>query len=242
MGQTSSPLDALYTTAIETSLGTGGAEDAQYVQECLGAIIACSSRTPLSVATLSNLLGNQVERSVLQYVVDSLGSVLYIDHAQGGVVRVYHHSFTDYMITLARSGRFCVDLGQRNTDLAGCCLRMMGDGLKFNICELESSHVRNSQVPNLSTRVETAISFELRYSCRYWVSHLTQSKRGELEDLVKEFLLGPTILYWVEVLSLLGKLEVAMYSALELSKWHEVSGGCLFCERNSSNYRAFTLR
>ena len=235
LNHSSSPLDALYTTAIETSLGTGGAEDAQCIQQCIGAIIVCSTQKPLSVASLSDLLGDQVDRNVLQYVVDSLGSVLYTDLTQGGVVRVYHHSFTDFMTTSARSGRFCVDLGRQNTDFTRCCLQTMIIGLRFNICGLETSHIRNSQISDLSTQIERAVSIHLRYSCLYWTSHLMRSKRGEVEDLLREFLLRPTILYWIEVLSLLGQLDVAMYSALELSKWCEVCGLCLLCGYGDPN-------
>ena len=222
LSQTSSPLDTLYTTAIETSLGDGGADDTECVQECLGAIIVCSTRTPLSIASLSDLLGQEVEMSALQSVVDSLGSVLFIDHAQGGVVRVYHHSFTDYMISSAPL-KFRVDLERRNTDIARCCLRTMIAGLKFNICGLETSHIPNSQISALDARIDARISLHLCYSCMYWTSHLMQSKKGELEELLRDLLLKPTLLYWIEVLSLLGKLDVAMFSALELSKWCEVS-------------------
>lgn len=41
MGQTSNPLDALYKIAIENSLNAYDAENVQYIQECLGAIIVC---------------------------------------------------------------------------------------------------------------------------------------------------------------------------------------------------------
>lgn len=239
LDEESNPLDTLYTTAIETSLGASGGRGAQYVRDYLGAIIVCSTRTPLSVASLSDLLGDRIETRVLQSVVGRLGSVLYTDHAQGGVVRVYHHSFTDYMTTSTRSKRFCVDLERQNTEFAGCCLRRLVDGLRFNICGLETSHVRNSQVPNLSERVDVAISPLLRYSCLYWISHLIQSKRGELEDLLSGFLLQPKVLYWIEVLSLLGKLDAAMFSALELSKWCLVRRLSLLRRNTDADNEAF---
>ncbi|KAG8702865.1 hypothetical protein FRC09_004489, partial [Ceratobasidium sp. 395] len=116
-------LDELYTTAINASMEDTGEDNARLVQECLGAIIACSTRTPLSVVTLSALLGEQAKAGVMQSVVDSLGSVLYTDYSQGGAVRVYHPSFADYMTTPARSGKYCVDVQQQNTVLAAGCMK-----------------------------------------------------------------------------------------------------------------------
>ena len=168
------------------------------------------------------MLGEGFKKNVLQSVVNRLGSVLYTDDAQGGVVRVYHHSFTDYMISSAPS-KFRVQVERQNTNFARACLRKMLSELRFNICGLKTSQISNSQVSGLSVQVETNISLQLRYSCIYWTSHLMQSKKGELEQLLRDLLLKPTLLYWIEVLSLLGKLDVAMFSALELSKWCEVS-------------------
>jgi hypothetical protein len=214
--QTYSSLDALYTTTIETSVGDSGKDNERMVQRCLGAIIVCSTRVPLSVDTLSKLLGERAKQTVLKAVVDSLGSVLYTDHSQGNTIRVYHPSFADYMTTPSRSGRFCVDIEQQNTELVHCCLQTMVTGLKFNICQLESSYKRNSDIPDLGERVNAFISLHLIYSCLYWTNHLAAAHKGELETQLREFLLGPNVLYWIEVLSLIGKLQLALSSAREL--------------------------
>ena len=242
LGEETSSLDTLYTTAIENTLGASAAKNTQHIQQYLGAIIVCSTRTPLSVASLCDLLDIKEKKSVLQSVVNSLGSVLYTDHTKGGVVRVYHHSFTDYMTTSAPPA-IRVDMVRQNTKFARCCLEIMLHGLKFNLCGLETSHLSNDQVlnPDLTTRIHDATSLHLRYSCLYWTSHLTKADSGEVEDLLKKFLLQPTMLYWIEVLSLLGKLDVAMYSALELSKWSKVSNICLLFRGGNTQWGEFTI-
>ena len=58
-------------------------------------------------------------------------------------------------------------------------------GLKFNICELSSSYLRNDQVdcPTLEERIAKNISAELRYSALHWfthVSHATEESPNEL--------------------------------------------------------------
>jgi hypothetical protein len=125
----SNALDALYTTAIEASLVDSGDDDAQIVRQCLGAIVVCSTRKPLSVAILSELLGDQIKISVLQSVVRSLGSVLYTDDTRDSAVRVYHPSFADYLTDPNRSQRFCIDIGGQNASFTKSCLESMMAGL-----------------------------------------------------------------------------------------------------------------
>ena len=48
-------------------------------------------------------------------------------------------------------------------------------GLRFNICELESSHKLNSEVKDLKERIECAISPELLYSSLHWMEYLKKS-------------------------------------------------------------------
>jgi hypothetical protein len=54
----------------------------------------------------------------------------------------------------------------------------MNTELRFNICELESSHIRNRDVTDLSTRIATFIPFRLSYSCRFWAAHLCDTTNG----------------------------------------------------------------
>jgi hypothetical protein len=225
--QSSSALDTLYTTAIVAGLGDDGEDNRQIVQQYLGAIIVCSTRTPLSVSTLSELLGGRVERDIFQSVVDSLASVLYTDHSQSGAVRVYHPSFADYMTTPGRSGHFCINIAQQNGILAESCLRTMTAGLKFNICGLETSYQRNRDISDLDTRVNAAVNACLRYSCLYWSSHLIKAEKGQnirlIDPNLEVFLVRPTALYWVEVLSLIGRLDMALKSICDMIDYCEVS-------------------
>ncbi|KAG9097658.1 hypothetical protein FRC06_007336 [Ceratobasidium sp. 370] len=218
-------LDVLYSTAIEASIGDGGDDNLQSIRQCLGAIIACSARTPLSIPTLCEILGGRIKQHVLTAVVDSLRSVLYVDETQGGAVRVYHPSFADYLGTRAPSDRLFVDIPKRNAELAEGCLETMVAQLKFNICEIKTSYVRNKDMPSLDESVAKAISNGLRYSAEYWANHLVKAeKRASISqggELLSQLLDGPRILYWVETLSLIGKLHIALPSLRELKRWCE---------------------
>ncbi|KAG9091493.1 hypothetical protein FS749_016513, partial [Ceratobasidium sp. UAMH 11750] len=224
-GRSSSALDDLYANAIRVSMDDTEEDNTCIVSQCLGAIIVCSTRAPLSVATLSDLLGEWMNDIVLQSVVDSLSSVLYVDRNNNDAVRVYHPSFADYLMSPERSGEFWVDITRQNRVLAEACMKTMTSELKFNICGLETSFRRNREVQDLEERIRTTISRRLEYSCLYWTSHLIKAERnidilpgGYLLDNI---LVGPRALYWVEVLSLVNQLATALPSIQHLRAWCE---------------------
>jgi hypothetical protein len=192
-------------------------DDRAIVRKYVGAIVATSRHTPLSVSNLEALLLDEVQPGAIRCVVNALGSVLYEDSGPGGPIRICHPSFEDYVTEPARSGEFHIDLDQQNTALADCCLRTMLEKLKFNICGLETSHKLNRDVTGLEKRVREAVGEDLRYSCVYWSSHLAEAEIATVQKRLREFLFGKALLYRVEVLSLLGTLSVALSSLLEFT-------------------------
>jgi hypothetical protein len=219
----SAVLDNLYTTAVKSATLGGGSVNLNRVLGCLGAVVVTATRTPLSVSGLGKLLRGRISLYTLNRVLRSLASVLYLDQKQSGAVRVSHPSFMDYITDPSRSKDLCVDLDEQNTILAECCLETMTKELVFNICGLETSHLLNSDIPNLETRVQAAIGPHLNYSCLYWSSHLAKARKNALEGLLGRFLFERELLYWIEALSLLRKLNVALSSLLELSRSISVS-------------------
>ncbi|KAG8792415.1 hypothetical protein FRC12_006188 [Ceratobasidium sp. 428] len=213
----SSDLDILYTTALRTSALDGADDNMEYTMKCLGVVVVTATRTPLSFSSLARLLGRLIPHKVLDRVLHSLSSVLYVDHKQDGVIRVSHPSFMDYITDPSRSKELCVDLEEQNTLLAELCFEVMKKELKFNICALETSCLLNSDVPNLDERVRGAIHPHLSYSCLYWSSHVADAQKSALGDCLRYFLLGEQLLYWIEALSLLGKLSVALANLLQLA-------------------------
>ncbi|KAG8724229.1 hypothetical protein FRC09_020733 [Ceratobasidium sp. 395] len=211
----SADLDKLYTTAVTTSALDGADDNMEYTMKCLGVVVVTATRTPLSVSSLTRLLDRLIPRKVLDRVLHSLSSVLYIDRNHGGVVRVSHPSFMDYITDSSRSKQLCIDLEQQNTILAECCLRVMNEGLRFNMCDLETSHLLNSQVTNLDSRVRYAIHPHLSYSCLYWSSHVADAQIDALNYCLRRFLFQTPLMYWIEALSLLGKLRTALSSLLQ---------------------------
>ncbi|KAF8602950.1 WD40 repeat-like protein [Ceratobasidium sp. AG-I] len=209
-------LDVLYTAAIRQSMESEDPDNVEYTRQCVAVIVATASRTPLPVSALEALLCDKFGAGVLRYVVDGLGSVLYEDRKNGDAVRVYHPSFADYITNPARSKEFHVTAESINTTLAECCMSIMMRELRFNICGLGTSHLLNRDIPNLSSRARSAIAAHLEYSCVHWSSHLSLTSKDALNSQLGKFLMGPVLLFWIEALSLLARLNVALSSLREV--------------------------
>ncbi|KAG8724799.1 hypothetical protein FRC09_013985 [Ceratobasidium sp. 395] len=210
-------IDALYTTAIKASVPDLAEDNIRYLRQCLGAMVVTATRTPLSTANLALLLHGRVSKNILNRVVEGLASVLHIDKTNDDAVRIFHPSFMDYITDRARSKDLWINLAEQNTILAECCLEIMTEGgLKFNMCDLETSDQFNRDVPDLDARVQKAIGPHLSYSCLYWSSHVSGARVESLENCIRRFLLGRELLYWIEALSLLGKLSTTPASLQEL--------------------------
>jgi len=79
-----------------------------------------------------------------------------------------HASFPDFLTDRDRSHEFYVDVYPIHRDLAFASFRVMMKELQFNMCDLPSSYLPDSDVSDLNDRVTNRISPELAYSCRFW--------------------------------------------------------------------------
>ncbi|KAF7987113.1 hypothetical protein HWV62_309 [Athelia sp. TMB] len=174
----------------------------------LGLIIV--SRVPLTDETISRLLEFTDSGTTCRLALRRLGCV--VQWSEGQPVRMLSESFSDYITDSSACGSepWFIDVQEHNLALARACLRIMNAQLRFNMCNLESSHIPNADIEDLSERVETAIPLSLSYPCRFWGHHLQHVPSGEpsVLPLVLQFF-ESKFLYWLEVLSLLGEVQVA---------------------------------
>ncbi|KAG9021487.1 POC1 centriolar protein A [Tulasnella sp. JGI-2019a] len=97
-------------------------------------------------------------------------------------------------------------------------MRRMRD-LKRNMCDLDPS-LLNSEVSDLKQRVEENISPGLQYACTQMSVHVSQTPadseevRGSLEEFA-----GMSLMYWLEALSLMGKVPEAIGMAWLIESW-----------------------
>ncbi|QRW11283.1 hypothetical protein RhiLY_10282 [Ceratobasidium sp. AG-Ba] len=218
-GKRLSAIDELYRTILTSEETKGDEESFEELRSCLGAIVVSSMNRALSVAGLAALMGEHASQAAIQSVVDRLSSVLYVDQAIDGAIRISHPSFMEYITNRDRSGDLCIDAAGQNAILARRCLETMNAELSFNACGLDTSAKLNRDIPDIEARVRGAISSQLSYASEFWSGHLTQTPPDVLESLLHELMFGPKLMYWMEVLSLLGKLMVAPASLLRVVKW-----------------------
>lgn len=241
-------LDTLYRSVILAGMPNVEEDQKAVFRQCIGALAIASTRQPLPIVSLSSLLQGQLDPITLEEVVNSLDAVLHVDEHLDGAVRFYHPSFADYATDSSRSADLYVFPEERNVELAMGCLMTMERGLRFNICELETAYLLNSQVPDLAERIKLNISDHLNYACTYWISHLIDTPRGTLMNEVEALMSSPRVLFWLEALSVLGRVEIGLQGLLELQEWLPVrapKGLCgdrskvcvTFCRRANKNSR-----
>ncbi|KAJ7190085.1 WD40 repeat-like protein [Mycena pura] len=200
-----SNLDQLYTIVLESSADWADPEFIEVAPSVLGAIIL--ARMPLSDKTLDVLLG--LGAGVSARVLERLGCV--IQWRQGQPAITLHASFGDYVTDPKRSTGhpWHIDSKMQNQSLALGCLRVLRDKLQFNICGLKNSHLLNSEVSDLPERIERCIMPELFYASQFWAHHLSDREPdNQVLSALNMFMLG-SFLYWLEVLSLLKRLNIA---------------------------------
>jgi len=110
---------------------------------------------------------------------------------------------------------------------------MVSSELHFNMCNLESSNIKNVDIP---ATVKTAISPLVSYSSTFWADHLVHTSCDETSIEAVKFVLYEKLLFWIEVMSIWGKTH-EVYSILRRAlEWPEMAV-CLAFNSYSTNLR-----
>lgn len=181
----------------------------QSFSHIIGAIITLAE--PLSRKALANLLGISI--ADISLCLQPLHSVLQIPAEDDIPIRPFHLSFPEYLVSHeAQSTPYGVDSRTANQTLLQASLRLMSSsyGLRKNICDLKYPGQARKDIPMQT--VLKAIPSELRYACRYWITHLTSSEKPTCDDDEVYIFLQHHFLHWVEVCSYIGQLSGAINS------------------------------
>ncbi|PVF92967.1 hypothetical protein CPB86DRAFT_809158 [Serendipita vermifera] len=220
-------IDPLYSQVLGSAFPPNQSDDIKSFQDVMGAVLCL--REPLTIQALQMLLG--ISSSSVRKVVTRLYSVVITPDTDDDYIRLIHPSFPDYLIDERRctERKYLIKKSINHANLAHCALKCMIKELKRNICNLEDPLTLNEEIGDLSYRLSSYISSQLRYSCFYWASHLCsvdQSK--DLLELLHSFA-TTKLLAWLEVLVLYGRIDIALDSIRSVKL-------CLFgCSHKSSN-------
>jgi hypothetical protein len=221
-GQTGQgPLDNLYEEVLSEYFKTPEAHG--IFRSVMGQLLAAAQ--PFSINSLITLRhyaskddpdDSELVLGILSYLGSLLSNVTSSDRAQPIVP--LHTSFYDF-VTKKESGVFYVDLDGAHHQLAHACLGLMLHKLKFNICELESSYLANSDVPDVESRISKHIPSALSYACVYWDKHLKRLAFEHKLFAKLRFLFEWKFLFWLEVLSVKNSVGIALPALSSLVLW-----------------------
>jgi hypothetical protein len=242
-------LDELYKEVLEGYFKDREAQD--LFRSVVGQLI--SSIEPLTIRSLIPLRqhGSYDEDSdaAVTGILSRLGSLLSNVNSSDKNLPIVplHTSFRDFLTNKDKSGDFYVNVRDSHHELAHSCLNLLLDpldGLKFNICKLETSYLANDDVEDLHTRVDQHTTRALLYSCRFWGGHLKHTDfKTDLFDKV-ESLFKEKFLFWLEALSLTRNIRLVPSAIATLNMWLASSQGVsntvllVRCEMPITNYHA----
>jgi hypothetical protein len=216
-------LDALYTQILSKALdGVGRGAAAQHqLRNVLASLVLTQENLP--VAALAVVAG--VEERQCKRILRCLASVLLYEHTSHEPVRLIHPSFPDFLTREGRCAdvRYFVDGAQNHSLLALRCLQIMNADLRRNICDLQNPFLPNSDICDLDQRLDRNASAQLRYACKYWYVHV-QSTGCFHPDLIAalDAFCTKHLLHWLELLSLIAEVPVALRDLPTLLSYLEV--------------------
>ncbi|KAG8797552.1 hypothetical protein FRC16_008746, partial [Serendipita sp. 398] len=210
----------LYTIAIRSRIE----RNQEAFRLVIGTIIAVGQYKPLCDEAVADLAG--LRTNIVTTLVNKLGSLLYRDTKMNGGIRVRHLSVIDFLTGSSTSEDFRVNIKQAHRDVGVGCIKAMAQGLRFNICGIESSFMSNRDTLDLQSRVDRNISVTLQYSCVHWSDHLSHIPETQDEELMKgmvEFTKAPRLLYWMEALSVMGEVPIGDSVLRRVPAWLKCS-------------------
>ena len=194
----------------------------EILRRVLGAIVVARER--LTDEVLSRLLGLELPK--VQRILSRLHSLL--QWSPGKPIIVLHASFPDFLGDpgQCKDSRWYIDMPAHHRRLATACFGIMRDGLRFNICGLETSYYKNKAIEGIEKLIDRNITADLMYGCQYWAAHLDSGVTGGLDsggfcDEIR-FFLGERFLFWLEVFSLKDRLHTVSTILGTAANWCKV--------------------
>ena len=213
-------LDGVYTQILSVAIPPNSSPDIlSRFHSVIGTIVLLQD--PLPIRPLASLL--QTDTNYVRGALIHLRSIIFLTGPED-TPRIYHKSFPDFITDEKRCShdpRFHISIGIQHARIARSCFQVMDEQLRENICDLKypERYFDNDKIQHL---VGGRISRELHYACLHWATHLFNAEKDDDLSALLERFSFTHLLHWLEVLSLIGRLE-AGYIALDYAKRFTVS-------------------
>ena len=225
------PLDRMYALILYDATKADNLDtfDLPSMKRVLASLLA--ARMTLSVSSVADLLG--MTKNDLRASLSHMHAVIHVpDGDSEAGLRTLHASFGDYLLERA-DGTFRISDSLGDTVLTDGCLEVMANQLYFNVSQSRSSYEANqAQKPD-------SITHSLEYACLHWIYHVARlcptapsppkvkhtgslSQRflslvrrtappvtpSKLDEMINA-IFRPRLLFWLEIMSLLGQVQRA---------------------------------
>jgi len=217
-----SGIDLLYTQVLEQAFHDVDLDEQvlySRFRSVVGAVLLVFN--PLPVEVLSTLLRMPHISTTLR----ALYSLLLVPENKSHPIRVFHKSFPDFLTDNKRckDERFFIDPSVHHQTILLSCLYLMGEKLKRDICNFDKYAIL-SEVRDLSTHQKKHIGDTLGYACQFWAKHLAEvpSDGHDVEEMCQAIdkFFTTHLLFWIEVLTIMGRLGVSVYAMNDVQQWY----------------------
>ena len=219
-------IDLTYTQTLKLVFQDVDPDGQKFYSHCRTIFGAVSvAFHPLSTKVLFDLVRKYGTPSQIRTILHLLHSLLDVPDSEDDPIRVFHPSFIHFLSdrTRCKDERFFIDTSVHHENILFSCLDLMKGRLKKNICDLDDYAVLGD-VRDLPARRKACIGGSLEYACRFWTRHLA-SLSGDgphierVRETIDEFFTN-LLLCWIEVLSIMGCLEVAIHAINDIRQWY----------------------
>ncbi|EJD48244.1 hypothetical protein AURDEDRAFT_183572 [Auricularia subglabra TFB-10046 SS5] len=205
-------LDNLYTVVLSTAFPDDFLSlprRPEHVKAILGCLAVLQDH--VSPRTLSALVSMDLSSELLPVLEPLAAVVMFSAQSLDTPIRPVHASFAEFLVDPARcaDARFHVEPAKQHGVFAEHCFRLLArpSVLSRNPCRLPDPAVLLADVPDRHVRIAVALPLQVQYACTYWPAHVALGTFNL--HLLSEFC-GSRLLFWLEALSLLDRLNVVV--------------------------------
>ncbi|KAH8978410.1 hypothetical protein EDB86DRAFT_2816071 [Lactarius hatsudake] len=210
-------LDALYLSILHQAVPPSASSSIMRRLRIVLSLLV-TFREPLPMVVMEKFCG--LKSGDVKRALHNLHSLIQVPNSDNQAPRVYHLSFSDFIIdsTRCRDIGLVVDVDSTEREVLLSCLGRLSSQLHRNMAGIEDPSLPHSEIDGFQTKVENAVSPELRYACLYWASHLMKTKDVHNETIwprLQDFFTR-CLLWWMETMALLGTLREAAESMAQV--------------------------
>ena len=194
-----------------------------HLRSILGAVVLIFN--PLPMKGLSELLKGYHGPLYISSTVRSLHSLLLIPDNIEHPIHTFHKSFPDFLTDSRRckDTQFFVEPTVHHAEILLSCLNLMRNMLRRDICNLDGHDIL-SEIGDLTACRKEYIGDALEYACCFWTRHLLEvpgsgSHIEEVQKAIDQFF-TTCLLFWIETLGLMEKLDVGVHALNDIQKWY----------------------